>query len=146
MSVKSLHVGLDDVDRVVAQDGSSTSDATCEEGGDIGVHVLAQFPLCVVIYEESDALVGPLSKDRGSESLVDAAEPFLFDDLADAMEEASVLVLAADAVVDELGLDRLHRGDHESRLGAAGQETGYRRGQPALLLESSWLTLKNVSS
>lgn len=112
MRFVSLHLGLDNVDRVISHGGAETSEGSSHEvGDDLGGDVLLQVLAGVFVDHEPDALVGGLLHHGCYGALVDSSETVLPGDRVDAVEQVLVLGCRREFVVNQLRLQSLLRRD-----------------------------------
>ena len=105
---ETLHLSLDDVDRVVCHGGAETSKRARKEiDQNLDWNVVTKNFLGVRKHDESNTLVRRLLHEGGHDSLVASHEASLLEDGVDTVEEIPVLRLRREFVVNELGLEGL---------------------------------------
>ena len=105
---ETLHLSLDDVDRVVCHGGAETGKRARKEiDQDLDRDVVSENFLGVRKHDESYTLVRRLLHEGGHDTLVASHEASLLEDGVDTMEEVPVLGLRRKLIVNQLGLKGL---------------------------------------
>lgn len=105
---ETLHLGLDDVDRVVCHGGAEAGKRARKEiDQNLDWDVVTKNFLGVRKHDESYTLVRRLLHEGGHDSLVASHEASLLENGVDSVEEVSVLRLRRKFVVNKLGFEGL---------------------------------------
>jgi len=121
VGVDTLHLRLNNINRVVAVDRDGAGQATGDQIADhLGVDVVRQEFGGVSVHQESHTLVGRLFQKGGGVPFVNTSNTVSLDNFTDTVENVSVLRIWHHLVVHELRLDCLLRRHDEGRLGGTG--------------------------
>lgn len=121
-----LHLSLDDVNRIVTNDGAEASESTSDEiNRSLLLDVTRQEFLGVCEDHETNGLIRRLLHDGGHHTLIETSNTSFTRYGGNTREDIFVLWRGGQLVVNELGLERFLRSDDSNSLSTASAQTAH---------------------
>jgi len=140
-----LHDSLDDINRGVCEDWSSTGNTTTDESSANFVHVkgTSKNSFGILVDKESDTLIRSLLQDSWEKTLVESRETLLSSNRSDTINHTLVFRGIKELIMDEFDFESLSWGNNYKGFSDTSTQTSHECVQTVLWLWTNWKKKKS---